>query len=78
MKTMAIDCFNNSGRIVARINTDRPLGFVAANDASMLLESGDSNGFDDHKWSMVSGWSTGMMTADVDLSGLLRPTEHRP
>ena len=47
-KTVLVDGFDDFVRIVARIDADRAPGFLAADHARVLLESGDGDFFDDH------------------------------
>ena len=53
-ETMPVDrCDNISGSITG-IDADRAPGFLAANDARVLLESSDGNFFDNHFLSRVN------------------------
>src|SRR6185295_3295517 len=61
LKVMLVDRFNNGFRVIARIDANRALAFLAAYDPRVLLEGGDGDFFDDHlsvvsgQWSVVSG-----------------------
>ena len=45
---MPIDGFDNRFRVIARIDADRSPGFLAADNARVLLKSGGGDFFDDH------------------------------
>ena len=60
---MFVDGRDDTLGIVPGINADRTLRFLAADDASVLLKSSDSDFFDDHRKPVrnqslvVSDWS---------------------
>ena len=47
-KAMLVNGFDDCIGIVAGIDADRALRFLAADDAGVLLKCGDSDFFDDH------------------------------
>jgi len=54
LKAVTIDRLDDSLRIIARIDTDGAPGFLAADNARVLLKGGDSDLFDNH-FKIVSG-----------------------
>jgi hypothetical protein len=48
LEAVSINCVDDFFGVVTGIDANRAFGFLAANNASVLLESGDGDLFDDH------------------------------